>query len=74
MDFVFDKVAEEIFVVSVWDDEWQSFNNCYLLLRHDGVLLIDSGKAEHSTCLVEALSSLGKSPKDVTDIVITHGH
>ncbi|KKM12050.1 hypothetical protein SY88_05550 [Clostridiales bacterium PH28_bin88] len=73
-DYRLDRVVDNVFALAVWDGEWQSFNNCYILLRRDGVQLIDSGKAEHITCLVQALAFLGKSPKDVTDIVVTHGH
>jgi glyoxylase-like metal-dependent hydrolase (beta-lactamase superfamily II) len=70
----FEKVVGDIYVCASWDGEWNSYNNCYILLRDDKVILIDSGKKEHSADLLSALNWLGKMPEDVTHIICTHGH
>ncbi|MGI1658813.1 MAG: MBL fold metallo-hydrolase [Desulfitobacterium sp.] len=74
MESKLDKVVGDIYVYATWDDEWDTYNNCYILLREDDVILIDSGKKEHSAHLVSALEKLGKMPEDVTHIIFTHGH
>ncbi|WP_180955269.1 MBL fold metallo-hydrolase [Peribacillus deserti] len=74
MDYLFELVTENVYVLAVWDSAWNSYNNCYLVVKKEGVTLIDCGKKEHSSYLVEALNKLGRSPEDVTLIVATHGH
>ena len=63
-----------MFALAVWDEGWSSYNNCYLLVRGDQVVLIDTGKAEHFPHLQPALATLGKTEADVTALVATHGH
>lgn len=74
MDSRFQPLADDVFALAVWDDGWHSYNNCYLLIRGEGVLLIDTGKAEHFPHLRAALANLGKTEADVTALIATHGH
>jgi glyoxylase-like metal-dependent hydrolase (beta-lactamase superfamily II) len=74
MDFLVDKVKDRIYVIAFWDTEWKSYNNCYLVLEEDGVIMIDSCKAEHSKLLLQALHRLGKTADDVKLVLATHGH
>ncbi|GGO26557.1 MBL fold metallo-hydrolase [Deinococcus humi] len=70
----FNPLADDVFALAVWDEGWGSYNNCYLLVRGDRVLLIDTGKAEHFPHLQAALATLGKTAADVTALIATHGH
>jgi len=74
MEFHFENVVGGIYALAVWDTDWKSYNNCYILLREDSVTLIDTGKSDHSKYLLDALSQLGMTSEDVTHIIITHGH
>jgi glyoxylase-like metal-dependent hydrolase (beta-lactamase superfamily II) len=50
--------------------------NVYAILGHDGVTLVDSGWADSTSesVLVDALSRLGFTPRDVRRILVTHAH
>ena len=48
--------------------------NVFLLEAPDGCVLIDAGFPEKAETILEALRGLGKQPKDVRHIVVTHGH
>lgn len=74
LDYLFEQVRENVFVLAVWDSTWNSYNNCYLIEHEEEVTLIDTGKHVHSPYLIQALSKLGKSPEDVSLILATHGH
>jgi glyoxylase-like metal-dependent hydrolase (beta-lactamase superfamily II) len=70
----FEEIAKDVYVFSLWDKSWNSYNNCYLLLDNNHYILIDSGKEEHSSFLYSALESKGISNKDITHFIATHGH
>ncbi len=70
----FQPLAEGMFALAVWDEGWHSYNNCYLLIRGDQVIVIDTGRAEHFPHLQAALLTLGKTAADVTALIATHGH
>jgi glyoxylase-like metal-dependent hydrolase (beta-lactamase superfamily II) len=74
LDYLFEPVKENVYVFSIWDSSWNSFNNCYVILQEEGVVLIDCGKKDHSTYLVQVLKEIGKGPEDVSLILATHGH
>jgi glyoxylase-like metal-dependent hydrolase (beta-lactamase superfamily II) len=74
LDYLLEKVNESIYVAAIWDEGWNSYNNCYLILEEDGVTVIDSCKKEHTDCLRHALSTIGKTPEDVKLVLATHGH
>lgn len=74
MNYLFEQVVDNVYVLAVWDSSWNSYNNCYLLLNDEGVILIDTGKTEHSDYLKQSLHNLGKTLEDVTIILATHGH
>ncbi len=70
----FGVVTDNVYALTVWDSSWNSYNNCYIL-AHDGeVTLVDSGKAEHSSILADALAQLRRSPEDEPTLIATHGH
>lgn len=74
MKTFFKEIVEGVYVFLGWDDSWDSYNNCYLLLEDNTVILIDSGKEEHSHLLYGALREAGISPGDITHFIATHGH
>lgn len=74
MSFELVAITEHVHAFAVWDESWKSFNNCYLFLRKDQVLLVDCGKEMHAEHLVEALNRLGRRPEEVTHVIATHGH
>lgn len=74
MSYLFEPVKENVYVLAIWDPNWNSYNNCYFIVQEDGITLIDSSKEEHSAYLVQALKQLDKSPEDVTLVLATHGH
>jgi metallo-beta-lactamase superfamily protein len=73
-EYRIEQAAPGVHALALWDEDWNSFNNCYLL--HDGhsVILIDSGKAKHAAALARALRELGLDHPDIKAIVVTHGH
>lgn len=74
MDYLFETVKENVYVLAIWDSNWHSYNNCYFIVQEEGITLIDSSKKAHSSYLVLALKQLGKTPDDVTLVLATHGH
>jgi glyoxylase-like metal-dependent hydrolase (beta-lactamase superfamily II) len=74
LDYLFELVKENVYVLAVWDSNWNSYNNCYFIVQEEGITLIDCGKKEHSPYLVQALNQIGKSPEDVSLLLATHGH
>ena len=74
MDIRFEPVTPDIHALAVWDDSWNSYNNCYIITRNAQVMLVDTGRATHLQPLVDALATLNKTPDDVTTLIATHGH
>lgn len=73
-DYQLEIVTKNVYALAVWDSSWNSYNNCYILTDNGEVTLIDSGKAEHSPILLEALGQLQKNSDAVVTLVATHGH
>lgn len=73
-EYRIEQAASGLYVLAIWDDGWNSFNNCYVLTLGGEAILIDSGKAEHAPALVRALRKPGLAEMNVTAIVATHGH
>ncbi len=48
-------------------------SNCYLL-RHDGVVVIDSGLRGETDAILRAMGRKGMRPADLRLILLTHGH
>jgi glyoxylase-like metal-dependent hydrolase (beta-lactamase superfamily II) len=48
--------------------------NFWLLVRETGLVLVDAGLPRHWAGLVTAVTALGRSPAEITDVVLTHGH
>lgn len=74
MAYQFSKVTNGVYALAVWDETWNSYNNCYLVLRRDGAIMIDAGTPEHIGMLTKALATLGLSLDDVAVLIATHGH
>jgi glyoxylase-like metal-dependent hydrolase (beta-lactamase superfamily II) len=74
VDYLLERIKDNIYVLAIWDHSWNSYNNCYIFLEKEGVVFIDSCKKEHISFLQKALDELGKSPEDVKLVLATHGH
>jgi glyoxylase-like metal-dependent hydrolase (beta-lactamase superfamily II) len=74
LDYIVEKVKEDIYAVAFWDSGWNSYNNCYLIVEEHGVTLIDTCKGKHSNLLLKALNDLGKTEDEVKLVLATHGH
>lgn len=74
MKTYFEKVTNNVYAFILWDESWKSFNNCYILLREDEVILIDSGKEEHFEHLESSLENIGIDKADISKFIATHGH
>jgi glyoxylase-like metal-dependent hydrolase (beta-lactamase superfamily II) len=73
--YLVEEAAPGLHALAIWDESWRSYNNCYLLRIASGAaVLVDAGKAEHGTTLLDALADLGVAPADVAAVVATHGH
>lgn len=48
--------------------------NYYLVERDDGVILIDTGWPRSWRNTVRALEEIGRSPADISAVLLTHGH
>ena len=48
--------------------------NSYVVRTDDGLLLVDAGLPAHWRLVGEAVRRLGAAPRDVTGLVLTHGH
>ncbi|MGQ0550826.1 MAG: MBL fold metallo-hydrolase [Armatimonadota bacterium] len=73
-DWNLEQVTSGVYALAVWDESWNSFNDCYVVVRENRTLLVDSGKAEHAAILADALRKLGKRTDDVVVLLATHGH
>lgn len=72
--YITEKLTEQLHAIAVFDEEWQTYINCYLLKKDSGLLLIDCGKKQHYPILCDALHEAGVRPEDVKTILATHGH
>jgi glyoxylase-like metal-dependent hydrolase (beta-lactamase superfamily II) len=56
---------------------WQvpiSYVNAYILEGDDGIVLIDTGVARSATKILNAVRSIGRDPKSIRQILVTHCH
>ncbi|TKC15316.1 MBL fold metallo-hydrolase [Robertmurraya kyonggiensis] len=72
MEKYFKKITDHVYGFLLWDESWNSFNNCYVLVEGDEVTLIDSGKEEHFEHLSGEMKKIGI--ENITRFVATHGH
>jgi len=49
-------------------------SNAYIVDGDDGVVLVDTGLPKRQGAIIEGLSDIGRSTKDVRAILITHAH
>lgn len=52
----------------------RAHTNSYLIVGDDGITLVDAGVPGAWRPLVAALRRLGREPRDLTALVLTHGH
>ena len=64
---LFQLVVEGVYVL-------RGLVNVYLLRTSGGLVLIDTGFPGSEGKIIEALRSLGHGPRDVSHIILTHGH
>ncbi|MEH7226810.1 MBL fold metallo-hydrolase [Bacillus sp. JJ1566] len=69
-----EEITKNVYAFLLRDESWNSYNNCYLLLDNNDIILIDSGKEEHSSFLFSSLKSKGISKGDITHFIATHAH
>lgn len=74
MEEFFQKVTDNVYGFLLWDESWNSYNNCYILIGENEITLIDSGKEEHFQHLESALKNINLDKKDISKFVATHGH
>ncbi|WP_019156299.1 MBL fold metallo-hydrolase [Robertmurraya massiliosenegalensis] len=74
METYLDKITNHLYAFLLWDDSWNAFNNSYLLVERNEIILIDSGKAEHFHFLEQALKSIGINKGEISKYLLTHGH
>ncbi|MGD6831139.1 MBL fold metallo-hydrolase [Sutcliffiella halmapala] len=70
MKYFFEKITDHVYGFLLWDESWNSYNNCYLLMGENGCTLIDSGKEKHFEYLEAALKEKG----EISAFIATHGH
>lgn len=68
------RVGDNVHALALWDESWNSYNNCYLIGSPTGAIMVDCGKAEHQPQLLEALRTLGVEPGQVSALIATHRH
>ncbi|MBP2636388.1 MAG: gloB 3 [Firmicutes bacterium] len=77
MNYKLAQLAAGAYVIAVEDTfSWDvmSYTNCYVLKREDKIILIDAGRQEYQDTIVEVLSTIGITPEQVTQVLLTHGH
>lgn len=74
MENHFQKITENLYGFLLWDESWNSYNNCYVLIEGNEIILIDSGKKEHFEQLETAIKSVGFDKGDISKFIATHGH
>lgn len=74
MQTYFEKINDNIFSFLLWDETWRSFNNCYLIVDGNEVILIDSGKTEDFGYLGKSLESIQVGIDGIQVFLATHGH
>lgn len=74
MQHVIKEIADNLLAIALWDSSWNSYNNCYLIVRGNGFTLIDCCKSAQEDALLSALSEIDVDPSDVQKLVATHGH
>jgi glyoxylase-like metal-dependent hydrolase (beta-lactamase superfamily II) len=62
-----DKIAAGVYQVSMGV-------NAFIVDGDEGVVLVDTGLPKRQGVIVEALADIGRSAKDITAILLTHGH
>jgi glyoxylase-like metal-dependent hydrolase (beta-lactamase superfamily II) len=48
--------------------------NAFIIDGDEGVVLVDTGLPNRQGAIVESLADIGRSAKDITAILLTHGH
>ncbi|WRP07199.1 MBL fold metallo-hydrolase [Rossellomorea aquimaris] len=74
MDYLLERVNDQIYVLAVWDAQWNTYTNAYFIQEDAGLTVVDSCKEGHLVFLQHALNNIGKTADDVKLMLVTHGH
>ncbi|WP_406687963.1 MBL fold metallo-hydrolase [Rossellomorea vietnamensis] len=74
MEYRLEQVNDQIYVLAIWDAEWNTYTNAYIIEEEAGLTVVDSCKEGHLVFLQHALNKIGKTADDVKLMLITHGH
>ncbi|MCM3617659.1 MBL fold metallo-hydrolase [Sutcliffiella horikoshii] len=74
MKYYFEKITDHVYGFLLWDESWNSYNNCYLVMGDNGYTLIDSGKEEHFDYLETSLAEINLKKDEIFAFIATHGH
>lgn len=74
MKYFLEKITDHVYGFLLWDESWNSYNNCYFLMGENGCTLIDSGKEEHFVYLEAAMKELNLNIGGISTFIATHGH
>jgi glyoxylase-like metal-dependent hydrolase (beta-lactamase superfamily II) len=51
-----------------------AYTNCYVITDDDGVTLVDACFPSTGHAVIECLAAIGRSPRDIRALLLTHGH
>lgn len=74
MKCFFEQITDQVYGFLLWDESWNSYNNCYLITGENGHTLIDSGKEEHFEYLEAAMKNVNVEKGKIATLIATHGH
>lgn len=68
------EVGSDIFGIDLWEDQTPFRSASYVVFDNEGPVLIDTGAARSHEQLLEGLSQLGITPREIRHVIITHVH
>ena len=74
VDYQLEQVNGQIYVLAIWDAEWNTYTNAYFIEEEAELTVVDSCKEGHLVFLQHALHKIGKTADDVKLMLVTHGH
>jgi hypothetical protein len=73
MEDVVQELAPSVYGLALWDSEWNSYTNFYLIRRGRGYLLIDGHKDGQREQLAAGLGRVAVVPDRIDVFIATHG-
>ncbi len=74
MEDVVQDLVPSVYGLALWDSEWNSYTNSYLIRRGRGYLLIDGHKDGQREQLAAGLGRIAVVPDRIDVFIATHGH